>query len=76
MAHKRKTDLASKTWYRSERFMENNGRWFFVTREGTTQGPFDSRWDAEQMLEKYIEVEDSGMLTEDFSAELSMVPKD
>jgi hypothetical protein len=43
-----------KTWFRSDRFFCEDGNWFFTTREGTVQGPFDSRADAEQELMLYL----------------------
>lgn len=43
-----------KTRFRSDRFFCEDGQWFFTTREGGVQGPFESRPEAEQELEMYI----------------------
>jgi len=72
MAEKRKNDPAAKTWFRTERLVQNGGQWFFLTREGSTEGPFDSRWEAEQRLERYIGLEMAGMLGDD----LTILPKE
>ena len=37
---------AQKQWYRSNRFFQVDGVWFFSTREGLDVGPFDSEKDA------------------------------
>ena len=44
----------TKTWYRSDRFMHVNDKWYFLTREQTQVGPFDSREEAERELIYYI----------------------
>ncbi len=75
MSDKRSNEHENKAWYRSERFIEHDGKWFFVTREGTTQGPFDSKQDAIVQLEKWVKVYQSGMLDES-SEGLSLLPKD
>ncbi|WP_250656387.1 DUF6316 family protein [Alkalimarinus coralli] len=43
-----------KTWFRSDRFLCVNEKWFFITRELTQEGPFDSRGEAELELNLYI----------------------
>lgn len=43
------------THYRSSRLSAVNGQYFFATREGTLEGPFISRHDAEQSITRYIE---------------------
>lgn len=43
-----------KTWFRSERFQCVNNRWYFLTREGSQEGPFDNRREAEQELLLYL----------------------
>lgn len=37
-----------------DRFVQMNGQWFYMTREGEERGPFDSRADAEGDLIDYI----------------------
>ncbi len=44
----------SKTWFRSDRFLHINDRWYFLTRELTQEGPFASRSEAERELTYYI----------------------
>lgn len=38
---------ALKTWFRSERVYNSDGRWYFHTREGIEVGPYESQFDAE-----------------------------
>jgi len=42
--------------------VEDGGRWFFLTREKTIEGPFDCRADAIEQLEVYIQLAVNGML--------------
>ncbi|MDF1629365.1 MAG: DUF6316 family protein [Alcanivoracaceae bacterium] len=44
----------NKTFFNSDRFFNEGGKWFFTTREGQLRGPFDSRKDAEQELMLYL----------------------
>ena len=37
----------SKTWYRTDRIYENDGTWFFATREKIDVGPYTSLNEAE-----------------------------
>src|SRR5690554_7953747 len=41
-------------WFRSERFSLVNGQWYFQTREGTVEGPFDDVREAEMELLLYL----------------------
>lgn len=50
--------------------------WFFLTREGSTEGPFGDRQEAQRRLEGYIKVMQSGMLTDDPDQDLTILPKD
>ncbi len=43
-----------KTWFRSERCLCMNGEWFFLTREGSQEGPYRSHTEAERALCLYI----------------------
>ena len=49
-----RTGEDDKTHFRSDRVVVMNGRYFFMTRENTQEGPFDSRLDAERELNLYI----------------------
>lgn len=40
---------------RSPRVYEENGEWFFRTREGAAMGPYATREDADQGLSDFIE---------------------
>ncbi|SFM01887.1 hypothetical protein SAMN04487963_1042 [Marinobacter zhejiangensis] len=49
-----------KSWFRSSRFVSVNGQFFYQTREGTTEGPFDSQNEAAMDLLLYLRhVEDT-----------------
>ncbi|WP_342244954.1 DUF6316 family protein [Pseudomonas sp. OTU5201] len=54
MFGRRACDVASGTHYRSERVSAVNGQYFFSTREGTLEGPFFTRIDAEREIALYI----------------------
>jgi hypothetical protein len=43
--------------FRAERFSVSNGKYFFTTREGTLEGPFANREEAERELAVYIRKE-------------------
>ena len=40
---------------RSERFLSDNDEWFFHTREGAVEGPFESRNQAGKALGEFLE---------------------
>ena len=50
----RDKDQETKTFFRSDRFFCEGGKWYFTTRENTIEGPYDSRADAEQELMLYL----------------------
>ena len=43
-----------RTVFRTERFCQINGSWYFVTREQTEEGPFPSRDDAQLAVLDYV----------------------
>ncbi|EON91174.1 hypothetical protein MARLIPOL_15302 [Marinobacter lipolyticus SM19] len=43
-----------RNWFRSDRFTTINGQWFFQTREGTFEGPFDSVNEAQMELMLFL----------------------
>lgn len=55
MFGQRSLDPQPATHYRSSRLSSVNGQYFFATREGTLEGPFASRHDAELNVARYIE---------------------
>ena len=71
---RRRDDVAVFTKFRSDRFTQQHGKWYFFTREGTVEGPFDYRRAAENRLEHYIKVMSSGVLDSDCT--LSILPHD
>lgn len=44
------------TYYRSDRFYSEQGAWYAKTREGDELGPFDSKAEAKEALEVFIEM--------------------
>ena len=54
MFGQRSIDPTPGTHYRSERVSAVNGQYFFATREGTLEGPFFTRVDAEREIAFYI----------------------
>ena len=60
----RKTDSQLRTYFRSDRFTEESGKWFFYTREKTLEGPCESLMQAKIRLDRYIKVMSSGMMSE------------
>ncbi|GGM24942.1 DUF6316 family protein [Pseudomonas asuensis] len=54
MFGKRTEDSTSATHFRSERISWVNGNYFFTTREGTLEGPFFTREEAEHQIARYV----------------------
>ena len=54
MFGQRNIDPTPGTHYRSERVSAVNGQYFFSTREGTLEGPYFTRVDAEREIAFYI----------------------
>ena len=51
----RKTDSDDeKIHFQVDRFVQQNGEWFYITREGVERGPFESKQDARGDLIAYI----------------------
>lgn len=61
---KRKSDSVSRTRFRTDRMYEENGHWYFNTREGEMIGPFRDELEASSKLEVYIRLVDTGLLTD------------
>lgn len=74
MPKKRRGDARPRPVYRTERVVEDGGKWYFYTREGTLEGPFDGELEAEIQIETYIKVLNSGMLIEDEEFQLQYKP--
>ncbi len=43
-----------KSRFRTERFLQVNNQWYFITRELTQEGPFDNKAEAEKELTLYL----------------------
>ncbi len=50
----RKTDNEAKHIFQVDRFVQQNGEWFYMTRDGDERGPFKTKADAEADLVFYI----------------------
>jgi hypothetical protein len=72
MFDQRKTDIEIHTRFRTSRFIKNGGVWFFFTREGTMEGPFGYKHEAEERLDIYKRVMASGFMPLD--SELTIQP--
>jgi hypothetical protein len=69
----RKDDISkSNLLFRTDRFFQESGQWYFMTRELTQEGPFEFRENAEAYLKRYIQVMNSGWLPQ--GSELSLLP--
>ena len=65
MAPRRSGDpTLSRTRFRTKRIVKDGSAWYFLTREGTVQGPFRCEADAEERLETYIRMATHNMLHE------------
>jgi Domain of unknown function (DUF6316) len=54
MIHKRASDTREGTYFRSNRMIRENGKWFFLTRESTVEGPYETEHEAQTYLSDYI----------------------
>lgn len=55
MLGQRSIDPQQGNHYRSDRICAVNGQYFFSTREGTLEGPYFTRVDAEHQINRYIQ---------------------
>ena len=72
MSDRRKKDSDAYTKFRPSRFVKEGGKWYFSTREGTMEGPFELKPDAEDRLNSYIKIMASGFMPRD--SKLSIQP--
>lgn len=72
MHMKRESDSTTRAYFRTERFNQRGGQWYFLTREGTEEGPYDERLEAEARLQRYIDVMTSGWVSRE--CELKVLP--
>lgn len=57
---------SERNWFRSDRFTTINGNYFFETREGTFEGPFQSIREAEMELMLYLRHSEDELYSEAF----------
>lgn len=50
----RKGESEAPPRYRQSRFFMAIDKWYFLTREGTVEGPFERRVEAEKNLNTYL----------------------
>jgi hypothetical protein len=74
MYDQRKTDLSACTRFRINRFIKDSDSWYFTTREGTLEGPFAFKHEAEERLESYKTIMASGFIPR--NSKLSIQPFD
>ena len=55
MEVKRRVDLEIRTRFRFDRIFEHRDKWFFHTREGTIEGPFEDQLEASYQVIIYRE---------------------
>ena len=65
MADRRVGESKAFSAFRPDRFFQERCEWYFYTREGAIEGPFQQKREAEVRLENYIKVMVSGMLATD-----------
>ena len=70
-ARRKEDEPLSRTRFRTDRVVRDNGRWYFLTREGTVEGPFECEADAIAQLEVYVRLAKSGMLSPGLSLSLT-----
>jgi hypothetical protein len=54
MTAMRRGDKEAHPRFRESRFFHSMEQWFFLTREGFVEGPFDNRGHAEQVLQAFL----------------------
>lgn len=62
---RRKADTQAYSKFRPSRFVKTDGKWYFATREGTMEGPFELQREAEYKLDSYIKIMMSGFVSQD-----------
>ena len=54
---RRKTDSAERNVFRTDRYFQSEGLWYFATREGIDFGPFTSRLEGKKAASRYIDTQ-------------------
>ena len=52
--HRKNDPLGEAFYFQMDRFALQNGEWFYMTREFTERGPFDTREEAASDLSAYL----------------------
>ncbi|RLA57381.1 MAG: hypothetical protein DRR04_12915 [Gammaproteobacteria bacterium] len=66
MARRRISDPpGARTRYRTNRFVQEGKEWYFFTREGSVEGPFEDEFKASEGLQVYVQVLNLNLLTID-----------
>jgi len=66
MARRRISDPpGARTRYRTNRFVQEGKEWYFFTREGSVEGPFEDEFKASEGLQVYVQVLNLNLLTVD-----------
>ncbi len=58
----REGESQENQYYRSNRIIQINGNWFFLTREGGQEGPFANRDETAEALRLFVAVMSSNLL--------------
>ena len=74
MSDKRRGDTEAQTRFRPSRLFKDGGQWYFLTREGTMEGPFERRSESENRLKQYVSIMRSGFMPSE--SELKIEPLD
>ncbi|MDZ7782979.1 MAG: DUF6316 family protein [Halioglobus sp.] len=61
----------SRTFFRSDRLQQDGGKWYFYTREGTMEGPFEDKVEALEALDKYITIMNLELIEPDSNLSLA-----
>ena len=61
---KRKDDQSTQSHFRTNRVYKEGDKWFFHTREGTIEGPFQDELKARAQIDTYIKLMISGLLSD------------
>ena len=67
MSDRRKGEADAGPRFRTDRFIHNGEKWYYETREGTTEGPFRTRPEAEEHLRNYVKLLSSGWWNDEAS---------
>ncbi len=58
----------TSNFFRTDRYIQINEQWYFMTRGGSQEGPFRNRLEAEESLKLFIAVRNSGLDKQQLSA--------